>query len=801
MKMKRIISTALASAMLLSTGIVAHATDPEPRIDLSGQLYVWDDVENYLVTYETYLNDNDLDGLPHGESFYLLVVDGAGVKSPGALDSDDMKRVNVYADWEIGDSYIVDEDIVKKKAKDVIVESNTVSVANTNAQVTLSGLPSAFSGLTQVYYFNNSGNGYTDAQYNTFLSTAKASAIDLLAAQSGFEAAALAYKGVTSITPAYSYTTGGKTYYYVSATELMTAQSITSGSTGYRATADGEIFAEKLDAIDELPIAPLTPVTTPIYLHEGVIYDEGDLDILLEGEIPYTDEFDLREGIKGSIGAQVGTAGDYLLMDTGLPESLTKITTGLVYNDALLPATVAEATEGQYLYVKASGDTIIPDEATVISAAGVTFDEATHIAVEAGTYVDTDTLTYYSAVEDIAAQIAVDSTLKFYKDTSDFVYNSQDTSVTIATLNADDYVEGKLVTTSEELENLVDEAVRDDAAETDANRNTVKAAALKTDGYTDDTTYYTTAAVDAMLTAVPTYYTIGGTNYEALTDITGVTATTTPVVINSDKTAAGTTAETVTAVIAELKGLSSLTASTVKTTPPSSRAITSSDIILSGTDYYYFVEVETKEYTGANEHDVLGEVSVGTSKSKAEDYEVEIDLVLTEGEFDGGAEQDGDVDIYPNSPSVVRFSDYADDIAIFFGDDAMFYVDAGGQDELNLAYNTDYNRDIANKYGFANIDFINFVDQPTFNRNGDMFIYAEKDMFIYELVDGEVQEISGLSYDNDEDAWEFRTKVLGTYLISDEELPVGEDFVEPEAETDTSTPPTYVGKPNPGTGR
>ena len=129
------------------------------------------------------------------------------------------------------------------------------------------------------------------------------------------------------------------------------------------------------------------------------------------------------------------------------------------------------------------------------------------------------------------------------------------------------------------------------------------------------------------------------------------------------------------------------------------------------------------------------------------------------------------VSIEPDTRAVVKFADDAsDEFEVEFGDDARFVFNARGQGKLNLAYNTKYDRDFAYDYDDANIDFINFEGEPTTNRTGTLYIYADEDSYIYEVTSKGAKKINGAYYDDDEEAWVIRTRNLTSYAISDKKL-------------------------------
>ena len=130
-----------------------------------------------------------------------------------------------------------------------------------------------------------------------------------------------------------------------------------------------------------------------------------------------------------------------------------------------------------------------------------------------------------------------------------------------------------------------------------------------------------------------------------------------------------------------------------------------------------------------------------------------------------------------------------------FGDEAEFEVDVTGQGKLNLAWNTDFNKEFAGMYDYANIDFLTFEYAPSFNKTGTFYLYADEDAFVYEVTADGAKEIKGLTWDEDYEAWSWKTRTLKSYAISDVEL---DEKVITEDKDDTTTD---GGKENPDTGR
>lgn len=220
-------------------------------------------------------------------------------------------------------------------------------------------------------------------------------------------------------------------------------------------------------------------------------------------------------------------------------------------------------------------------------------------------------------------------------------------------------------------------------------------------------------------------------------------------------------------------------------------------------DYRYVVVFTTPEDNDSNPYyDVAGSIKVGTSSSKANkttgyplDVTVAKDYIK---KFDGDfTDEDGNE--YDNG-AVVKFEKDLGEIDIDFGEEAMFTVDATGQGRLNLIWNTDFLSEIADLDKSANMDFLTFKGEPRFNKNGTMYIYASDDTFLYEVVDGKLEKVDA-DYNEDYEAWEFKTRTLGTYVISDKELDLETINTEVDDKDDSSSTTEDGNKKNPDTGR
>ena len=233
--------------------------------------------------------------------------------------------------------------------------------------------------------------------------------------------------------------------------------------------------------------------------------------------------------------------------------------------------------------------------------------------------------------------------------------------------------------------------------------------------------------------------------------------------------------------------------------------------------YEYWVKITTKDSATTKDIDVVGSIWVGTSKSSAKkekdgsEDKFRADFTLTNAnKNDPGSYTDREDDVYikPGERAVVSFADDAsDEFTVEFGDDAYFVFNARGQGKLNLAYNTKYNKDFAYDYDDANIDFINFEGEPTTNRTGTLYIYADEDSYIYEVTSKGAKKINGAYYDDDEEAWVIRTRNLTSYAISDKKLKTVDQMNNGSSSSSgnnsgsTSGSGSNNGKPNPDTGR
>ena len=208
----------------------------------------------------------------------------------------------------------------------------------------------------------------------------------------------------------------------------------------------------------------------------------------------------------------------------------------------------------------------------------------------------------------------------------------------------------------------------------------------------------------------------------------------------------------------------------------------------------YSLIVTVPENDGDKVIDLMGTVAVGKTRSEAKDADRE-DVSVSIAPAAKDVTKFEDADFSAGKTGIVSFSDEEGEIDIEFGDQAMFTVDVTGQGKLNLTWNTTFDKEFAAKYDYANLDFINFEGEPSFNKTGDFYIFADEDAFIYRKGAEGVEAVNA-EWDEDMDAWKLRTRKLDSFVISDVEL--DEQTV---TDTDDSSSTTDGGKENPDTGR
>ena len=194
--------------------------------------------------------------------------------------------------------------------------------------------------------------------------------------------------------------------------------------------------------------------------------------------------------------------------------------------------------------------------------------------------------------------------------------------------------------------------------------------------------------------------------------------------------------------------------------------------------------------------DLAGTVSVGRSASSAKNSpktcEVEVSYYpdhTRQKPWDGS-------ELISGHTGIVSFDSADGEVDIDFEDVATFTVDVTSQGKLNLAWNTDFNKEFGAMYDYANLTFFNLEGTPSFNKNGTLMVYAEPDTFFYEVTADGAKAVDA-EYDEDYEAWVLTTRTLSSYVVSDVEL-----TEKTVTDTEDGSSTTDDGsKPIPDTGR
>ena len=171
--------------------------------------------------------------------------------------------------------------------------------------------------------------------------------------------------------------------------------------------------------------------------------------------------------------------------------------------------------------------------------------------------------------------------------------------------------------------------------------------------------------------------------------------------------------------------------------------------------YLYAVTFTLPEGAETKYQDLAGEVSIYKNSSDLKENSGKVGITLNFGAEYGYTEDElGDwADL--KDAEVVIFKDAAGnglegEETLVFGD-FEFEVDVTGQGKLNLKWNTDFDPEVASLDKSANMDFVTFEGEPSFNKNGTLYIYAAEDTFLYKVIDGKLTAVDA-SYNEDYEA-------------------------------------------------
>ncbi len=223
--------------------------------------------------------------------------------------------------------------------------------------------------------------------------------------------------------------------------------------------------------------------------------------------------------------------------------------------------------------------------------------------------------------------------------------------------------------------------------------------------------------------------------------------------------------------------------------------------VMSNGKAVYGIAIVLKEQpTSTSTKDIIGTVTLSASKSKytitgaGDSNKLDIDVALSvKNATAGDASKTGD-DVYIHS-----FGDGDEEQEIeLYAEAGKFVVNTIGQGKLVIKTTVDYNKGIENVAPDVNYTYFN-GNNATFNRLGDLYLNAKEDEFLYKVnSDGTLTKVDA-KYDSDEEAFVVRTRVIGSYVISEKELDV--EKVNAGVNTPEETAPVAPTAPvNPGTG-
>jgi hypothetical protein len=107
-------------------------------------------------------------------------------------------------------------------------------------------------------------------------------------------------------------------------------------------------------------------------------------------------------------------------------------------------------------------------------------------------------------------------------------------------------------------------------------------------------------------------------------------------------------------------------------------------------------------------------------------------------------------------------------------------------DKLYVYNDVDADKDILKAYADsdAELTFLNFPGDTTFNATATVYFYKDEDSYIYEVKNGKLVE-SNAKWSEDDGAFVLKTRTLGNYVFSDVELNVTETVDDTTTNPDT----------------
>jgi hypothetical protein len=119
-------------------------------------------------------------------------------------------------------------------------------------------------------------------------------------------------------------------------------------------------------------------------------------------------------------------------------------------------------------------------------------------------------------------------------------------------------------------------------------------------------------------------------------------------------------------------------------------------------------------------------------------------------------------------------------------DDVDVVVRVYDGDKLYLYNDVKADKDILKAYADsdAEISFLNFPGDTTFNATATVYMYKDENSYIYEVKNGKLVE-SNAKWSDDDGCWILKARTLGSYVFSDVDLDVTEDVDDTTTNPDT----------------
>ena len=186
-----------------------------------------------------------------------------------------------------------------------------------------------------------------------------------------------------------------------------------------------------------------------------------------------------------------------------------------------------------------------------------------------------------------------------------------------------------------------------------------------------------------------------------------------------------------------------------------------------GQKYLYFVAVSLNDSDTMDANHLTGAISLRKSGSfDYDEMELSVNIELSYPTA-GEAVITEEPQIFEEGKGFVESSDAEFLFAV--DRDSYFTVNTIGQSKLLLAMSNDHDEKIADLHPEANLSFF-YGNGAAFNKAGTLSLAADEGSFLYMVNKWGNLERLHAEYDESEEAFKIRTKVLGKYVVSDTRL-------------------------------